>query len=355
METRSITETTTSASEDSRLGDRAASNYFDSAVAEEKQVEFSIIVTSFREERSIDEFIERLLATVRSLNRTFEVILVNDGSTDQTFERHIDLFHRHTEIAEALDLFRNSGQVSALSCGVAHAEGANFVFIDSDLQLDPEDLPKLVAEFDRGFDIVSGVRQNRKDPTYRLMTSWIANVVMRKVSRHELTDFGCTFKIFRGPLVRAFDFGPTKPWKTAFVFAQAERVKEIPVNHHPRRYGKSGWTLPRLFSFLFDHVVGISSRPFQWLSLISLGFGVLILFRIALSWLLPGHLLTEVSNGLLLNVIALNIFVALAGLAAVGEFTFRIYSKSERDPYYVIKRRLSRHAPPNIVASSNSS
>lgn len=355
MESRSITEITTSKSGDFLAGDRAASNHYDSAVAEQKRVEFSIIVTSFHEERSIKEFVERLLATLRSLGRSFEVILVNDGSTDQTFERQMDLFHRHTEIAEVLDLFRNSGQVCAMSCGVAHAEGANLVFIDSDLQLDPEDLPKLIAEFNRGFDIVSGVRQNRKDPIYRLLTSWIANVVMRKVSRHELTDFGCTFKIYRGPLVRAFDFGPTKPWKTAFVFAQAERVKEVPVNHHSRRYGKSGWTISRLFRFLFDHVVGISSRPFQWLSLISLGFGVLILFRIALSWLFPGHLLAEVSNGLLLNVIALNIFVALAGLAAVGEFTFRIYSKSERDPHYVIRRRLSRHASPNVIASSSSS
>jgi glycosyltransferase involved in cell wall biosynthesis len=353
METRSIAET--SKSGEGLAGDFTASNHHDSAVSEHERVEFSVIVTSFREEQSIDEFVERLLATMRSLGRSFEVILVNDGSTDQTFERQMDLFHRHAEIAEALDLFRNSGQVCAMSCGVAHSQGSHFVFIDSDLQLDPEDLPKLVAEFDQGFDIVSGVRRNRKDPTHRLVASWIANVVMRKVSRHELTDFGCTFKIYRGELVRAFGFGPTKPWKTAFVFAQAERVKEVPINHHPRRYGKSGWTLSKLSSFLFDHVVGLSSRPFQWLSLISVGFGALILLRIAVSWLLPGHFLTEVSNGLLLNVIALNIFVALAGLSAVGEFTFRIYSKSERDPIYVIRRRLSRHAPPNIVASSDGS
>jgi len=234
-------------------------DYYDSASGPAYPVEFSVIVTSHYEERSIDEFVSRLLSAMRSTGRSFEVILVNDGSTDGTYARQIDLFRNTPEITEAIDLFRNAGQPCAMSCGIAHAAGANFVFIDSDLQLDPEDLPGLLAEFDKGFDIVSGVRRQRADVVFRKVSSWLANFVMQKVSRHKLTDYGCTFKIYRGELVRAFGFGPTKPWKTAFVFAQAQRVAEVPVNHHPRRYGKSGWTLKALKAL--SSTTSSASRP----------------------------------------------------------------------------------------------
>jgi glycosyltransferase involved in cell wall biosynthesis len=316
--------------------------YYDSAIDEIYPVEFSIITTSYYEEKSIDEFVSRLLAAMRQTGRSFEIILVNDGSTDKTFDHHRVLFEQNPEIAEAIDFYRNTGQLCAMSCGVAHARGQNFVFLDSDLQLDPEELPMLIQVFDEGYDIVSGVRVKRKDPLARRITSWLANRVIAKVARHPLTDFGCTFKVYRGDLVRAFDFGPFKAWKTAFVFAQATKVREVPITHHARPYGKSGWTFSKLSRFLFDHIVGISSRPFQRLSILSLIFGFLILVRILFGLVFPGAILSEVSNGLILNVLAANIFIMLAGLSAVGEFTFRIYNRSERDPIYIIRRRLSR-------------
>jgi hypothetical protein len=178
---------------------------------------------------------------------------------------------------------------------------------------------------------------------------------MERVSRHALTDYGCTFKIYRGALVRAFDFGPRKAWKTAFVFAQAGKVCEVPVTHHPRRHGKSGWTFRKLSRFLFDHIVGISTRPFQILSLLSLTLGFLIMLRILLAWVLPGTLLTEISNGLILNSLAVIFFVLLAVLSAIGEYTFRIHSHTERDPIYVVKRRLSRLVAPIISSERTGS
>lgn len=99
-------------------------SFYDSNADECSGVEFSIIITSYFEENSIDEFVNRLLATIRPLTHTFEIILVNDGSTDRTFERHMALFYAHPEIMEAIDLFRNVGQVCAMSCGVAHGTGA---------------------------------------------------------------------------------------------------------------------------------------------------------------------------------------------------------------------------------------
>jgi undecaprenyl-phosphate 4-deoxy-4-formamido-L-arabinose transferase len=325
---------------------------YDSDVDGRRNVEFSIIVTSYFEEKSIDEFVQRLLATIRALPQTFEIILVNDGSTDATFERQRALFMQHTEIVEAIDLFRNVGQVAAISCGIVHATGQNFVFIDSDLQLDPEELPLLIKAFSDECDIVSGARRLRKDPIPRRIASRIGNVVMRKVSRHTLSDYGCTFKICRGDLVRAFGFGPYKRWKTAFVFSQARTVREVPVTHHPRRYGKSGWSAKKLLNFLFDSAIGFSAQPFQFLSMISAATGILLAFRIALDWFFPVEILPDVTHGLLLNAIFINIFICMALMSAVGEFTFRVHARIEGDPIYVIRRRLSRTISPHGVTDA---
>ena len=304
--------------------------------------EFSIIVTSYFEENSIDEFVERTITTMRNTGRSFELVLVNDGSTDATFARHRALFDQYPEISHAIDLYRNTGQICAMACGIAHASGDNFVFIDSDLQLDPEELPMLIAEFDTGLDIVSGRRAQRADSWRRKIPSWIANKVMARVAKHPLTDFGCTFKIYRGSLVRAFGFGAYKPWKTAFVFRHAGRVKEVDVTHHERRYGESGWTTYKLASFLFDNVTGIASRPFLLTALAAGLFGLLVLLRLLIAPLIPGGFLPQAGGGLIINVILLSTLINMVGFSAVGEYVFRIHARTENDPIYVIRDHLSK-------------
>ena len=160
--------------------------------------EFSIIVTSYFEEQSIDEFYSRLSRAMESTGRTYEIVMVNDGSTDATFEHLRKLFDAHSHVTTIIDRFRNFGQQSAMTAGLTHARGRAFVFIDSDLQLDPEELPLLITEFDKGFDIVSGCRKDRRDSFLRTIPSKLANSVMRRrVAGHKLTDFGCTFQPLR--------------------------------------------------------------------------------------------------------------------------------------------------------------
>lgn len=299
--------------------------------------ELSLIVTCYFEEQSIDEFYTRLRAAAESLGRSYEIVMVNDGSTDGTWEKLKSFFERDASVTTVIDFYRNAGQVNAMTAGLTHARGKALVFMDSDLQLDPEELPLLVAEFDKGYEIVSGVRKQRSDPLLRRLPSLLANVVMRRVARHKLTDFGCTFKIYEARLVRAFEFGPFKPWRTAFVFARAGRCKEVPVTHHARRYGESGWTWRSLFAFYMDHLVGLSERPFQLLSGLCLFVAGLLLLRIALSWTLDVSILPTVTSGMLLNAIAFSLLLTLGVLSAVGEYVIRSFLMTLRYPAYVIR------------------
>ncbi len=251
----------------------------------ESSPEFSVVITCYYEEKSIEEFHSRLSGALESLNRSYEIVFVNDGSTDKTFEKLKMIFDKDPYVTTIIDLFKNAGQTAAMTAGLTNCRGGHIVFMDSDLQLDPEELPLLVAKFDEGFDVVSGYRKNRKDSIFRIIPSKIANIIMRKVSESRFTDFGCTFKIINAKLVQGFEFGLYKPLRPPDLIAKAQRCVEIPITHHSRKHGKSGWTLKKLFAYNMDNFVRLSERPFQILGTLCLFFAFLFVIRIALSWL----------------------------------------------------------------------
>lgn len=306
--------------------------------------EFSVIVTCYFEEKSIDEFYGKLSAALEGLNRSYEIIFVNDGSTDGTFSRLQAIFDRDPKVAAILDLFKNSGQAAAMTAGFLQARGAKFVFIDSDLQLDPGELPLLVTKYDAGFDIVSGCRTDRRDSLSRVLPSKIANMIMRRVSRSDFTDFGCTFKIFDARLILAFEYGPFKPWQPAYVIAQCQRCAEVPITHFPRKYGKSGWTFRKLFDYNMENLVGITTRPFQYLGTACFVLAVLFVVRILLGWFLPFSVLAETTNGLILNAVIFGLLLTLAVLCLVGEFIVRNHNMLQRRPAYIVRTCLRKES-----------
>ena len=309
-----------------------------------KQVspEFSVIITCYFEEKSIEEFHARLSEAMAALGRSYEIIFVNDGSTDGTFPELKDIFERDENVAAIIDLFKNAGQGAAMTAGFTEARGSVFIFMDSDLQLDPAQLPALIAKYDEGYDVVSGRRENRRDSLFRIVPSKIANVIMRKVSKSNLTDFGCTFKAFDAKLVRAFECGPFKPWNPAYVIAQAGRVAEIPIKHYPRKYGRSGWTFRKLFAFNMDNLVGMTDRPFQILSVACLFLAAAFIARILVDWFFPFKVLPEITNGLILNVVVAGLLLTLSVLSAIGEFLIRSFHMLQRNPAYVVREIVRR-------------
>lgn len=305
--------------------------------AKDNQVEFSVIISCYYEEKSIDEFYTRLSKTMNSLGRTYEIIFVNDGSTDKTFERLEDIYANDPNVTTIIDLFKNAGQAAAITAGSTYAKGKNFILMDSDLQLNPEEFPLLLAEFDKDFDIVSGYRKNRKDSIFRIIPSKIANIIMRKVSKSDLTDFGCTFKVLNGNLVRAFDLGPYKIIHIATIISKAQKCVEVPVTHNQRKYGKSGWTFKKLFAYNIDNMVCLSQRPFQILGVLCMGFALLFILRIVLVKVFDFSIIPEVTNGLLLNSIVITALVIISILCLIGEFVIRNFVTMQKIPLYVIR------------------
>ncbi|MBI4557324.1 MAG: glycosyltransferase family 2 protein [Candidatus Hydrogenedentes bacterium] len=304
--------------------------------------EFSAIITSYFEENSLPEFYRRLSSALESLGRTYEIIFVNDGSLDKTFDVMVGILEQDSHVYTVIDLFKNSGQLAAMTAGLTHARGAVFLFMDSDLQLDPEELPLLVAEYDLGRDVVSGCRRDRKDSSTRVIPSKLANVIMRRVSRTQFKDFGCTFKLYNAKLIRAFAFGPHKLFNTAAVISKAQHCAEVPVTHHPRRFGQSGWTFAKLWDFNMENIVRLFERPFQSLALISVVFAVLFGVRIAVDYLTPFRILPAVSSGLLLNVLVITFLITVGALCLIGEFTIRAFISSQKEPSYIIRRMVRR-------------
>ena len=304
--------------------------------------EFSAVITCYFEEKTIDEFHAKLVAALDAIGRTYEIVLVNDGSTDGTWEKLKKLFESDRHVHAIVDLFKNSGQQAAMTAGMCVARGAVILLMDSDLQLDPAELPRLVAQFDKGYDIVTGFRKHRKDSLSRIVPSKLANVIMRKVSQTSLRDFGCTFKLYNAALIRGFDLGPFKIFNTPLVISKARRIAEIPVSHYPRKHGKSGWTFRKLWTFNMDNMVNLSDRPFQMLALLCFLAATLILLRIVVDLFSPFLVLKEVTNGLLLNTLLVSLLVTISVLCVIGEFSIRNFVTSQRIPGYVIREKIER-------------
>ncbi len=309
------------------------------------KVDFSVVIGCYFEERSIDEFYERLSKTLAALGRSYEIILINDGSADKTFEKLETIFREAPHVTAVIDLFKNTGQANAKTPGVMLAQGKGIVLIDSDLQLDPEELPKLVAKFDEGYDLVTGYRENRKDPLARMLPSKLANMIMRQASNSNLRDFGCTFKIYDARLVRAFDFGPFKPWRSVPVIAQAQRIAEVPVSHHARRFGRSGWTFQKLFAYNMENIVNLSQRPFQLLGAFCLLLSLLLGLRVAMAYVSPITILPKVTNGLLLNALVIGVLSILSVLAATGEFVIRNFIIGQKTPAFIVRTIRTKEIP----------
>jgi len=228
-----------------------------SDVAPDVPVEFSAVITCYQEADSIREFHGRLRGTLERLGRSFEIVYVNDGSTDATLQVLWEIYASDPGVESLIDLAGNYGPAAAVAAGCVAARGRHFIFLDSDLQLDPEELPLLMGEFDKGVDLVNGVRHRRRDHWLRRNVSRMFNACLRWISGARVADLGCTFKVVRGTLIRSLVTGPQQALNPVHLAATARSCSDVPVSHHPRRYGTSGWSLSMLLTFAAGTIVGL--------------------------------------------------------------------------------------------------
>ena len=227
-------------------------------------LKLSVVVPVFNEEECITEVLQELIDVLSSENFTeFEIIPVDDGSTDKTFERIIQLA-RNNEKIKPIQLTRNFGQSAAMACGFDNAQFDLIVAMDSDGQNNPRDIPKLIAKLKEGFDCVSGWRKNRKDKNLsRKIPSNLANRMISSWTKVKLHDYGCTLKAYKKSSITGFPiYGEIHRFLPAYASLQGATISEIEVDHRERRTGKSKYGIGRTYRVVLDILVARAQAQF---------------------------------------------------------------------------------------------
>ena len=311
----------------------------------------SLIIPVYNEEESLPRLFESIDAACADLD--MEVILVDDGSSDTSYEKlkkKAETDPRYKIIKFAV----NSGQTAAIQAGIDFAGGDILVFLDSDLQNDPADIPKLLAKLEEGYDVVSGWRKDRKDnPVKRNLPSRVANEVISRISGVRLHDYGCTLKAYRNDVIKDVRlYGEMHRFIPIYATWQGAKVAEMPVTHHARQYGASKYGLERVFKVILDiMVVKFLSRYLTKPIYVFGGFG-LVAFLIAfvsLVWALClkffySTSLVQTPLPLFSGVcFLLGCVCILMGLLA--EVMSRTYFESQRRRPYVIRELVNLTSP----------
>ena len=213
----------------------------------------SVVVPVYNEFENIPLLYDAVADALSGLDKDWELILVNDGSKDNSLEALKDIAVKDPVHIKVIGLRRNFGQTAAIAAGVDHASGEIIVLMDADLQNDPTDIPAMLNKLDEGYDLVSGWRKDRKDPFLRSFISRIANRIICKVTGVNLHDYGCTLKAYRREVITGFRlYGEMHRFIPAFANTFGARIVEMPVKHHPRVLGKSKYGFERILKVVLD-------------------------------------------------------------------------------------------------------
>jgi undecaprenyl-phosphate 4-deoxy-4-formamido-L-arabinose transferase len=302
----------------------------------------SVVIPVYNEEENLRELGARLMRTLSALGRHFEIILVDDGSTDRSWEILTELHGQYPQVLRALQFNRNFGQHQAIFAGFQAARGQVMITLDADLQNPPEEIPRLVAKLEEGYDTVGGWREDRQDSWFRRLPSHLVNVVMSKVTGTRLRDYGCMLRAYRREVVDSVNqCQESSSFIPALANLYSHRVAEIPVGHVERERGQSKYGLIKLLRLNFDLMTGFSNLPihavgFTGVAIAALGllFGLFLFLR---------RLFVGPEVGGIFTLFAiLFIFVGLntLGLALIGEYVGRIYREVRGRPRYLIRQSL---------------
>ncbi|MGK7345525.1 MAG: glycosyltransferase family 2 protein [Candidatus Nitrospinota bacterium M3_3B_026] len=306
----------------------------------------SIVAPVYNEARNVGRFIEELIPVLDRLGEEFEVILVDDGSTDGSYEK-MAAIHEKDRRVKVVRLRANFGQTAAFAAGFDRANGEIIVTMDADLQNDPADIPAMVRTLEEnGYDIVAGWRVDRKDKFWtRRLPSMIANKIISLTTKVHLHDYGCSLKAFHRDVVKNIRlYGEMHRFIPAIASWMGVKVAEMKVNHRPRVAGESKYGIGRTIRVVLDLVtvkflLSYSTRPIQIFGLIGFVSGALG-FLLAF-WLSVQRLFFDVplSNrpALLLAVLLIIVGAQFVSMGLLGELQARTYHESQNKPIYVVK------------------
>lgn len=308
---------------------------------------YSVVVPLLNEEESLPELHARLTAVLRDTSRPYEILFVNDGSTDGSAVR-LDALAAADPCVGVIHFRRNFGKAAALDAGFKRARGEIVATLDADLQDAPEELPNLVGKIEEGFDVVSGWKKLRHDPLSKRLPSKLFNFVVGRMSGLVLHDFNCGLKAYRADALEGLQlYGEMHRYVPVLLHSMGFRATELVVRHDARRFGKSKYGLGRLAKGFFDLLTVIMntryrSRPLHLFGLAGMGMGALgagVLGYLSVLWLLGERPIGQ-RPLLFLGLLLVMVGVQLVSTGLLGELMNRQLLRGEA--YYVVR---SFHAP----------
>lgn len=305
----------------------------------------SIVIPLYNEDENIAELYASIKQAARTLDRETEIIFIDDGSTDNTF----DLLSKLKRLDNNIKIIRftkNFGQTAAMSAGFDYARGEIIITMDGDLQNNPSDIPLLLEKIDEGNDVVSGWRANRQDKFIsRKIPSVVANWMIGFITGVKLHDSGCSLKAYRSDVIKNLRlYGEMHRFVPALASSMGARVAEVKVNHNPRKRGVSKYGISRTIRVVLDlmtvkFLLSFLTRPLQIFGLWGLGFsgiGFLICLYLSMLKLFFGQSLGD-RPLLMLGVMLLVLGVQFIGFGLIGEMLTRTYYEAQNKPIYFIK------------------
>jgi len=309
-----------------------------------EQPEISIIIPLYEEEESLKELYQKITAVLETLNKTYEIIFIDDGSTDSSFEVLEELY-RQSRTVKIYQFRKNYGKSAALALGFSKAAGNVVITMDADLQDDPEEIPSLINKLNQGYDLVSGWKKKRYDPFIKKYSSRLYNKVTAIVSGLKIHDFNCGLKAYRREVVKSFRiYGQLHRYIPMLAHWQGFRVAEIEVRHQSRKYGKTKFGPFRFFAGFFDLMTitflnRFKKRPLHLFGILgSLSFliGIGISIYLAIYWFFIESALSNrpiLFLGILLIIVGIQFF----SIGLLGEM---ITEKTKQEIDYSIKNSL---------------
>lgn len=310
--------------------------------------DLSIVVPLLNEAESLPELYTRITAALRKMDRSYEIIFVDDGSTDAS-SAVVEKLHRQDDHVKLIQFRRNYGKSAGLSAGFAAAAGDFIITMDADLQDDPEEIPNLLAKLQEGYDLVSGWKKNRRDPFLKRFTSRIYNYFTSLFSGIRLHDFNCGLKAYRAEVIQTIQvYGELHRYLPVIAHHNGFRVTEIPVTHHPRRYGRSKFGAARFTRGAFDlltitFLTRYKKRPlhlFGLLGLLAFLTGSIISLVLAYQRIFYRMYLSN-RPLLFLGILLIIVGMQFITLGLLGEM---ITAQRKDSDTYLIKRSLGIHS-----------
>ena len=308
----------------------------------------SVVVPVYNEYENIPLLYDEVVKALKDIS-DWELILVNDGSKDNSLEALKELAAKDTVHVKVIGLRRNFGQTAAIAAGIDHASGEIIVLMDADLQNDPSDIPAMLDKLNEGYDLVSGWRKNRQDNLLRTFPSKIANKLICKVTGVHLHDYGCTLKAYRREVIKGFRlYGEMHRFIPAYADSFGAKIVEMPVKHHPRIHGKAKYGLERTMKVLLDlfTVKFLSSwadKPiylFGGTGLILSGVSLLVLLFLAIRRIFWGvSVMASPLFMMAIMVLILGFQSILMGL--IAELLARTYHESQGKTVYHIREMIN--------------